>query len=375
MKMKRILIAAAFLVLLLAFAFPCGASDAYSAALEESGADSLRGMLAEETLGYLDKIGYGDIDFYSIIDTKPTAIIDIVISVLSGKLPGILKICARLLAVIIITAAAEGFCPPDDRSRLIFSLISGCVLILTVFAPAYSVISAGVSAIGVCAGFEKALIPVMAGVLTACGNPALALSYQSFVFAAAQGITALVNEGVVPIIGMCGITGMLASISPVLKLSAVSDFLRKSVITVLTAAAAMFSGILALKGVLASSADSLASKGIKLAVSSFVPVLGSALSEAYSSVVGSLALIKNALGAFAVAAVALTLLPIIIELLLWVLSLRAAGMCAELLGLEASAGICRSAGTTLSLTAVLLVYCAAVFFVSSGLVIALKGGA
>lgn len=372
--MKRILIFAVFTALLIVFTLPCFASDTYSDALESSGAGSLRDKLGEDTLDYLDKIGYGDIDFYSIIDTKPTAIIDLIISMLSGKLPGILKICARLFAAIIITAAAESFCPPDDRSRLIFSLISGSLLILTVFSPAYAVISAGISAIGVCAGFEKALIPVMAGVLTACGNPVLALSYQSFVFAAAQSIIALVNGAAVPVIGMCGITGMLASISPVLKLSAVSDFLRKTAITLLTAAAAMFSGILALKSVLASSADTLASKGIKLAVSSFVPVLGSALSEAYSSVVGSLALIKNALGAFAIAAVALTLLPIIIELFLWVISLRAAGMCAELLGLESSAGICRSAGTTLSLTAVLLIYCAVVFFVSTGLVIALKGG-
>lgn len=346
----------------------------YDEQLRESGATGLKDELSDETNDYLDRLGYGDMDFSSMLACKPGRLINLLLLIVKGKLPGLLKITARLLAVIIIIAIAESFYPEKESSQAILTLISGVFVILTIFTPASAVISAGAAAIGVCAGFERALIPVLAAVLTASGSPMLAISYQGMAFAAAQGITTFVNSAALPLVGTCCVMGMTGAVSPALNLSSVSELIRKVMLAAVSIAAAMFSGILALKNVLAASADTLAGKGVKLAVNSFIPVLGGAISEAYSSIIGSIALIKSTIGAFSIAAVFITIAPVLIELIMWTLALRISGVCAELLSLKSTGEILRVAGTAMSLTAVLTVYCGLVFIITSALVITLKGG-
>lgn len=346
----------------------------YDEHLRESGALELKKELSDETNDYLDRLGYRDMDFSAMLSSEPGRLIDLMMLIVKGKLPGILKITARLIAVILIIAIAESFYPEEEKTQSILTLLSGAFVIFTVFTPSCAVISAGAAAIGVCADFEKALIPVLAAVLTAAGSPVLAVSYQGLTFAAAQGITAVVNSFALPLVGASCAMSITGAVSPALRLSAVGELVRKMMLTALTIGAAMFSGILALKNVLAASADTLAGKGVKLAVSSFVPVLGSALSEAYSSIIGSISLIKNTVGAFAIAAVFLTLAPAIIELIMWTLALRISGVCADLLCLRAPGEIIRAVGTAMSMTAVLTAYCGMIFIISSALVISLKGG-
>ena len=59
---------------------------------------------------------------------------------------------------------------------------------------------------------------------------------------------------------------------------------------------------------LASSADGMIVKGVKMAAS-FVPVVGGALGEAYTSVAASISLLKSTVGIYAIIALALTCIP------------------------------------------------------------------
>ena len=116
-----------------------------------------------------------------------------------------------------------------------------------------------------CSGFEKALIPVLAGILTASGNPTSALSYQGAAFAAAQTVEAFSESFALPLVYASGVLGATGAFLPTLRLSAVSEMIRKISTTVFGSAATLFSGFLALKNIISGSADSLAAKGIRLA--------------------------------------------------------------------------------------------------------------
>ena len=161
---------------------------------------------------------------------------------------------------------------------------------------------------------------------------------------------------------------------PTLKLSAVSDLLRKTTQTVTGIVASLFTGFVAMKNIVAGSADSLAAKGIRLVTSTFVPVIGGALNEAYSALSGSLMLLKSVVGVYGIIAVAAMVVPSIINLALWVLAMRAAGTVSELLGNSQCSEILKNISYMFSMLNVMLIFSAAIFIVSSGVVAGIKTG-
>ena len=165
---------------------------------------------------------------------------------------------------------------------------------------------------------------------------------------------------------------MISSISPELKLDGLSDIIKKSVFGTLSFAAAIFSTILSLKGIMAISSDNLISKGIKLAVNSAVPVVGGAISEAYSSIVGSLSLLKNAVGMFGIVAVSVINLPVILELLFWILGLKLTSVFASLLGDDKSCTLINVITSALTIINVMILFGAVIFIISTGIILSLR---
>lgn len=93
------------------------------------------------------------------------------------------------------------------------------------------------------------------------------------------------------------------------------------------------------KGALASSADSVSVKGIKLLAGNTIPIVGGAIGDAYTSVLGSLNLIKGTVGAFGIFAIAAVNIPVITEMLLWMIAVNICSALCGLLGEENAAKV------------------------------------
>lgn len=354
-------------------AYGANADEYYEDRLEASGADELSGYLTDETKDYLDKLGCGDIEFEKILDVSPKTVFELLWDMVRGGMSEPLKAMLKAAGIVLLVSVCSGFFPDDEKSKSVLNLVCGCVTVTGIFVPAMNSIRAAVSAIGVCAGFEKALIPVLAGVVTASGNPSLALTFKGAAFAAAEFIEALAGNFALPLIGISGALGITGAMLPTLRLNAVSEIIRKTMTTVLACAAGLFTGFLSLKSVLASSADGLVVKGVKMA-SSFVPVVGGALGEAYTSVAASLSLLKSTIGIYAIIAFFVTGIPVVINLALWVLAMRAACSVSELLDCRVCSDILKSIAFVFTTANALLLLCMAVFIISAGLVITVKTG-
>ncbi len=370
----RALSALIFLAIFTLPSFAANTDEYYKDQLEASGAKELSELLDDETKDYLERVGCGDMDFATMLDSSPKAIFSLMAEITEGCLKAPLAGAMKAVAAVMLISVCGGFFPNDERSRAVMGCVCGCFLMLSVFSGGVSAVKAGVSAISACAVFEKALIPVLAGVMTASGNPAAAVSVQGAAFAAAETLTALAENFFLPLIGVTAALGAVGAMLPTLRLSAVSDLIRKTVSSVLGICAAMFSGLLSIKCVIAGSADSLTARGVKLAANTFVPVVGGALSEAYSSVAGSLALMKNAVGAYGAIALFFIAAPPAVQLALWALAMRAACAVAELLGCAQQAEMLKNIGYVFAMTNTLLILCAAVLMISAGTVLVIKNG-
>lgn len=341
--------------------------------LEACGADELSEYLTDETEEYLEKIGCDGIDFEKILDLSPKAVFELISDMLRGEVNEPLKALLKVTGIVLLVSTCSGFFPDDEKSKTVLNLICGCVTVLGVFAPAMKSIGAAVSAIGVCADFEKALIPVLAGLLTADGKPSLALTYQGAAFTAAEFIGSFASGTAMPLIGISASLGITGAMLPTLRLSAISEMIRKTATTVLGCTAGLFTGFLSLKSVLASSADGLVVKGVKMA-SSFIPVVGNALGEAYTSVFASVSLLRSTVGIYAVIVLFVTGIPVVINLALWVFAMRIACSVSDLLDCRVCSEILRNIAFVFSLANAILILCIAVFIISSGLVVSLRSG-
>ncbi len=377
MNIKNITAILIFTALFFSFS-PCvtaiNVDEYYEEQLEASGAADLSDYLSEETRGYLKQIGCEDIEFEKMLNVSPSSVFGLLRDFFTGGLTEPLKGLMKAVGAVLLISVCSGFFPEDEKSKSILNIICGCFIIIAVFSPAMQSIKAAVSAIGACAVFEKALIPVLAAVVTVSGNPTVAFSVQGATFAAAEFIGSLSKNFVMPLVGVSGALGVAGAMLPTLRLSAVSEIIRKTMLTVLAASAGLFSGFLALKSLLSVSADSLAVKGVKLAANTFIPVVGGAISEAYTSIIGSLSLLKSAVGIYAIIAFFAIGMPIVINLALWALSMRIACAVSDLLDCRVCSEILKNIAFVFSMVNTLLLLSMAVFIISAGLVVLIKSG-
>lgn len=87
----------------------------------------------------------------------------------------------------------------------------------------------------------------------------------------------------------------------------------------------VFTGLLSIQSIVGTSADTLGVKAAKFVVSNFVPIVGSAVADAYTTMRSGLGLLRGATGAFGIIALCVTLLPPILETLCLYLAMTAGG--------------------------------------------------
>ncbi len=374
---KRILTVLITLFLIAVSSFRASGAniDEYGKAqLEASGADGLSEYLDDGSAEILENLGIDGMELDKMLNVSLSSVFKTVTGIFREQWKEPVKGLVSACSAAILISLAAAFVPDDEKSRSIMTCVGGCFAVLTVFAPACNCITACISCIKLCAGFEKGLIPVLAALLTASGKPASALSFRGASLAASELITVIAQDAVLPAVGIVGALNICSGMMPDMRLQALSETIRKTVNYLLSVSAALFSGFIALKGSLASSADGLGTKAVKLVTSTFVPVVGGALSEAYTSFAGSVNIVKNSVGIFAIAAFAAIGIPVLAQTALWVLAMRTAASVSELAGCPGCMTLYNGIAYTFSMMNTVLLFCCAVFIISSATVIMTGAG-
>ena len=234
-------------------------------------------------------------------------------------------------------------------------------------------VGTAVTAVETASAFMTALIPVLAAAVAASGGALMSVFWQSAVFGASQTVASLAKGFMSPCCGLIMGIGILDTVSPFMKLSETAEFVKKTALWVFSLSATLFTAFLSLKGVLAGSADSLTAKGAKLLIGS-LPVVGSHLCEAYSSVVGSLSLVKSGTAVFGIASLCACVLPSVSQLTLWILALKASGVISSVLGQNSLSSLMKSFSSALTVLNMCVIFVSVLFIISIGIILAVRSG-
>ena len=167
-------------------------------------------------------------------------------------------------------------------------------------------------------------------------------------------------HGLVPLTGaLCGLTAVNAGCG---VLGSFTAGLRKALLRLWQFVAVCVSFLLGAQSVIARSADTMAQRTAKFALSTFIPVAGGALAEAWSAVRTGAGFLRSAAGIGGILALLGLLIPAVVPLLLYKAVLSLASQAAEVLGLAEMHAMLDGAAGILELLVAFVLYASAMFF-------------
>lgn len=336
-------------------------------------AESVYNAVAPQAQEALAALGLDSFSVSSIMQLSPRTVIRALLDLLRGSLSAPLNVGVLLLGITLLMKTAAMFFSDDSkiyRVLQLFLVLSVAGLLSDSLTKVFEV---AFSAIAVCADFLRIYIPAFAGLLAMSGKPLTSAAYTSVVVGAANLYTTIGEIYFVPAIGIYLFLNVFSALQDTFSIVPMINWMKKCIYIVLTIASVLFTGLLTVKGTLAAGSDTLALKGAKLFVGSAVPIVGGALRDGLSSVLASASLIKSTVGIFGIVVICLTVLPAVIETLLWSFSVQFSAAAAEGLGEKRLAQLLRGIADVLTVVFAFLIFTAFIWVVSTGVILQCKG--
>ncbi len=349
--MKRCFLICLMAILLFCSALPVSAQtveELYAEQLEASGGEALLESLPEQTRELLYELGIDalDPDAFSSLDTE--TVWDKLWGLIATTCRAPLATAGTVIAVVLLYAWVNGLRHTlrEEDTSSVFGTVCALAICGSVVLPLTGCITAVQKAMTSTSVFMTAFTPVYAGVLFSSGRAAAALSFQSVTLLAAQTLSWLAGEVIVPLMTVSLAIGVTGAVTPQIRLGSVGKLLGKTAVWLLSLGMMLFSGLLSLQNLTARAADNLGTRALKFSISSFVPVVGGSLSEAFSTIRGCLHLLHSTLGAFGAAATVLIVLPPLLQCIGWSVLLSVCHTAAELFELRALCDVLDAARRT-----------------------------
>ena len=207
------------------------------------------------------------------------------------------------------------------------------------------------------ADFMLGFVPVFAGVAAAGGHITSASGYNMLVLGFSDIAIQIAGNFFMPVLSMCICLAIVDAACDTIDLSGMLNGIKKIVTWGL--------GLISIVG---SSADTMTTKAAKYVISNSVPVVGGAASDAYTTVRGSLVLLKNGIGGVGIIALAVMLLPSLILIFLNKLSFSALGAAAEIFGAKKIVQLFKNINSVLSAALGIMVCFTLMFIISTAII-------
>ena len=340
----------------------------YSEQYKNSGAEEIENNLPEQTREYFKNNGIDPSDYNWVNSISAESVFKHIFTFIASGAKAPLKAGAGIIAIILISAALG--CVEIKSSAMTAAVYAAAAASAAVIAvPVSSVINASVNALQGTGIFMLSFIPIFAVIVAASGAAVTAASMSALLLAAAETVTYISSFAVLPLMGGYLAVSVSGAVSPAIKKSGIAETVKKLAFWIMAFISAVFIGILGIQTAVNASADTLASKTAKFIIGSSVPVAGGVLSEAINTVTASMGLLKSSVGIYGALACAVTLLPLVIELLIWRAVLLVTSAASELFSLGGIAGLLRAVDSMMSVLIGIILLVGAMFVISLAAVV------
>ncbi len=286
---------------------------AYGAQLPEeywqaAGLQDLQGAVPPEAEGVLSDYDFssgGDADtiFSRLGDQLGRAVRD--------HFSGAARSSGTVLTVAVLCGLASAFFP-DGKAPGYVTVAGVLAIASAVLTDSGSFLRTGVETLERLQDFSTVLLPCLAAASAAGGAAVSASAKYAATMLFMNLLLRLCTHVFVPLISMYLACVVAHSAFQSSAFSAMAGLLKWMCVTGLTLLVVVFTAYLSISGVIASSGDMVTTRFAKAAISTALPVVGRLISDAASTVMAGMSLVKNAVGVFGVIVViCVTLTPFV----------------------------------------------------------------
>lgn len=315
--MKRIIMP---ILLCFVFALPVSATetdDIYSDLYNASGINELESNLNSDVGEVLDRLGLDVSDYSSFVFEDSSSYVEVVVEFLKKGIKKPLAALAFGFGVILLCSAFGGLWSQKLQMGENYNYICALSLAAVVLTPLMNTVTASIDAVKAVGSFMLSFVPIYGGLIIANGGITSGVVYQSVMLIFCEGLSSGLGYFIAPVISIYICIGITSAVSGIegayllaLRIKSVANWLLGLVMT-------LFSGFLSIQSIVTKAADTVSIKTARFFVGSFVPVVGGALGEALTTVTAGVGLLRATATAWCMVILAIMLLPVIIELLVW----------------------------------------------------------
>lgn len=347
----------------------------YNSQYEQSGADALLRELTPEVKKQLKDIGVTSPSWQELNSLSFFDIFGSIMNTIQQQSVTPLNCVVKIMGVVMLVALINSVKSSLGSSSLTAVLNSVATLTVSIILiqPVCQTIEYSTTIIKLSADFMLIFIPVMAGIMLTMGQSLQAAGSYTMVMGAGTAVSQISNNILVPLLNTFLGISVVSGISQRVNLNGFCELINKVLKWVLTFTMSVFTAILTMQSIISSSADSAGVKATRFAISSFVPLVGGALSEAYQTVRGCMGMLKSGVGVFAILATGAIYLPAIISCLLWLAAINIAIALAGVFDMGDIIKLLKSVTTVINSLIAILLCCMIIFIVSSAIML-MAGG-
>lgn len=299
--MKRLF---AFILLMIFFVFAapavCAQSEQTAESITANIEKKLEGSTSDEVRKALDSTGISVSSPKAVSTIEPKGLLEKAWNHFKESLRSPFVMLAKLIAVTLLGVMIRSASSNDDSVSRVFELVC---LICTVTIMTDTVRDSFISvqnSISSVNTYLAAYLPVFSGITAAGGNVIGSNGYLAIMLFVCEVMGVIASKVLLPFLSIVLAVTLISAINPRLNFTDVAGSIKKFVIVGLGLIMTVFTGIMSIQGLTGAAADNVSSKAIKFAASSFIPVIGNSVSEAYSTVKGSLGVIRSTVGSIGI---------------------------------------------------------------------------
>ncbi len=367
--MKKLFLLILMVIMCLTFGFTASATESIKEDIDEKLFSGMDGEIYE----VLENFGITSLDYESIYNISFKSIFLYYKDSFSDNLKGSLTLFSKIFAVIVLGGTVS-LVTDEQKYKNILNVLLIPVVTVILVDEINLCISSALSLLKLNGSFMLTFVPAYAIAIAVAGNTATALTYNTIVFGFAEVISATINYGLVDIIGCFFCVCIGFSVNRNINFSRFIGAVNRFVSFSLGLASSVFASLLSVKGIFSAATDSVASKGIRFAIGTLIPVIGSSISDAYSTIIGSVDILKNSVAIIGIIAVVLINLPVITEIVLFYISLNVLCFICELLECNELSNALKAFSCGIKIIGLLVVFEAFILIISTAIMLTVKGG-
>lgn len=277
--------------------------------------------------------------------------------VLNANLIGQMVVLAVLCVVLRHIQLSEG-----SSGELAFTVCFLTLFVLGIHGFGFAQQTAA-AAVNQMSDFMYAMLPIMITLLAAVGGIGSAAMIHPVMVALIGATARLISVVVLPLAMLSAVVGAVGHLSDKYPLSKMAGLLRTVTVSILGLGLCIFTGVITVRGLVASVADGLTIRTAKYVSGSFIPVVGKFFSDTVELITGCSLLLKNSLSVFGVAGLIVICAFPAVKILVLSLLYRLVGALLQPLGEPRLADALTAMGNALTLVFAAVAVVGVLFFV------------